>query len=153
MENNHVATNRRAIPERRSFSWRTVMFGYLLSRRLASRRADQGEHLFEDWHHPWLFFLALGIMVLSCADAFFTLQLISRGMIEANPVMAAAMSHGTAVFVTVKVAVTGIAILTLVFFSRVNFLNQLRTGLLLTLFFCLYCCLICYEFVSLVGMV
>ena len=91
-------------------------------------------------------------MLLSCLDAFFTLQLLHRGMIEANPLMAMAMEQGKAVFVATKAAITGIAILTLVFFSRVIFLNRFRTGLLLTLFFCLYCCLICYEFVCLVKL-
>ncbi len=152
MDRGEALSSRRVIPERRVFSWRTVMFGYLLSRRIASRRACNNEEVFVDWHHSWLFFLALGIMLLSCADAFFTLQLISHGMIEANPLMAATMHHGTAVFVTIKVTATGLAILTLVFFSRVAFLNRLRTGVLLTLFFCLYCCLICYEFVSLLSM-
>ena len=153
MDSTQVIINRRAIPERRAFSWRTVMFGYLLSRRVSSRRADQGEHLFEDSHHPWLFFLALGIMVLSCVDALLTLQLLSRGMVEVNPVMVVMMDHGTTVFVISKVTITALAILTLVALSRVKFLNYLRTGLLLTLFFCLYCCLVCYEFVSLVGMI
>jgi len=153
MDTDQTLSNRRVILERRIFSWRTVLFGYLRSRRIASRRACNTEELFGDWHHSWLFFLALGIMVLNCADAFFTLQLVSHGMVEANPLMAAAMGHGTAVFVSTKVAATGIAILTLVFFSRVTFLNRLRTGLLLTIFFCLYCCLVCYQFVSLLGMV
>ena len=152
MDRIEVATNRRAIPDRRAFSWRTIMFGYLLSRRISSRRADQGTYLFEDWHHPWLFFLALGIMLLSCVDAFFTLQLLSRGMVEANPVMALVMQQGNAAFVATKAAMTGVAILTLVFFSRVIFLNRFRTGLLLTLFFCLYSCLVCYEFVCLVKL-
>ena len=143
---------RRVMPERRIFSWRTVLFGFLRSRRLASRRESNAIDLFLDWHHPWLFFIALGIMVLSCVDAVFTLRLISHGMIEANPVMAAAMSQGTAIFISAKVAMTGVAILILVYFSNVNLLNLLRTGLLLTLFFCFYCCLICYEFVALMGM-
>lgn len=59
--------SRRVLTERRIFSWRTVMFGYLRSRRVTSRRENSTEELYGDWHHPWLFFLALGIMVLSCA--------------------------------------------------------------------------------------
>ena len=47
----------------------------------------EDEPLFTDYHHPWLFFLATGIMLLSCFDAFFTLQLLDRGAVEINPVM------------------------------------------------------------------
>ncbi len=140
---------RRRSAERRALSWKTMVFGYVLSRRTASRRYGESAEVFSDWYHPWLFLLSLGIMLLSCLDAFLTLQLINLGMVEVNPVMAAAMGHSTEAFIIIKVTLTGLAILTLVFFSRVEFLNVFRTGLLLTLFFCLYCCLICYEFVSL----
>jgi hypothetical protein len=129
-----------------------MFFGYTRSRRVAIRRSGETGVVFTDWYHPWLFLLSLGTMLLSCLDAFFTLQLIRLGMIEVNPLMAEAMRHGTGVFVISKLAITGLGILILVFFSRVNFFNLLRTGLFLTIFFCLYCCLICYEFVSLMSL-
>ena len=144
-------SERRSSAERRALSWKTMVFGYAFSRRTTNRRYSESVEIFNDWYHPWLFLLSLGIMLLSCLDAFLTLQLLSLGMIEANPVMAAAMRYGTDTFVIIKVAVTGLAILTLVFFSRVEFFNVFRTGLLLTFFFCLYCCLICYEFVCLMD--
>ena len=68
--------------ERRFFSWRTVTYGFTFSRRRAHRRFVDTEVIFLDWHHPWLFFLSVGTMLFSCADAFLTLQLIDRGMIE-----------------------------------------------------------------------
>jgi hypothetical protein len=74
--------------DRRAFSWQTVFFGFTRSRRHATRRDDEAEPVFTDWHHPWLFFLAIGIMLMSSLDAFFTLQLLERGAYEANPVMA-----------------------------------------------------------------
>ncbi|MEM1114224.1 MAG: DUF5658 family protein [Pseudomonadota bacterium] len=141
-----------ALPDRRTFSWRTVFYGYLRSRRVGTGSGYAADEMFGDWHHPWLFFLATGIMLLSCADAVLTLQLIELGMFEANPVMAAVMEHSTAVFVSLKLLLTGLAILVLVYFARVVFFNVLRTGLFLTLFFCLYCCLICYELISLMAM-
>ena len=140
---------RRKLRSRRQLSWRTALFGYLRSHRRVQRRAEDAGSVFIDWHHPWLFFLAVGIMLLSSVDAFMTLKLLEHGMIEANPVMALALAQGTASFAAGKFAMTGTGILTLVFLARTYFLKVIRTGLLLTAFFSIYCCLVCYQFVHL----
>lgn len=147
-----VLTEKRTLTDRRHFGWRTVMYGFLKSRRHAHRRAEDAEGIFIDWHHPWLFFLAVGTMLLSCADAFLTLELLARGMIEANPVMASLMGGGTAMFAASKMAMTGAGILVLVFLARARFLDRIRAGLFLTVFFTGYCCLVCYEIVSLLKL-
>jgi hypothetical protein len=90
-------------------------------------------------------------MLLSCTDAFLTLLLIERGMVEANPVMAAVLGQGAAAFAVTKVLMTGTSILILVFLAKFHFMNRLRTGLFLTLFFALYSCLVCYEIVNLLA--
>lgn len=135
--------------DRRNFSWRTVLYGFLRSRRRDARRSDEAEPLFTDWHHPWLFFLSIGIMLMSCLDAFLTLQLLDRGAIEANPVMAMFMGKSTEFFAAGKMLMTGLGILALVFLSRARFMDRFRTGLLLTGFFSCYAILICYEVVNL----
>ena len=150
MELSRAMADKRA-NDRRSFSWRTVLFGFARSRRLNLRRVEDAEVVFLDRHHPWLFFLAVGTMIMSCADAFMTLQLLQHGMIEANPVMAAMLGQGTTVFAASKVTMTGTSILILVFLAKTRFLNRVRTGLFLTVFFSFYACLICYEFVSLLS--
>lgn len=139
------------IADRRQFGWRTVFFGFTRSRRHAVRREVDSEVLFLDWHHPWLFFLAVGTMIFSCLDAFMTLQLIDHGMYEANPVMAAIMSQSTTAFAASKMALTGVGILMLVFMAKARFMNRVRTGLFLTAFFTFYACLVCYEFVHLMA--
>jgi hypothetical protein len=121
------------------------------NRRHASRRDDDSGIIFLDWHHPWLFFLAVGIMLLSCADAFLTLTLMQHGMIEANPFMNAMLDQGTSAFAVSKVVMTGTSILILVFLAKARFMNRFRTGLFLTIFFSGYCCLVCYEFVHLLA--
>ena len=151
MDLTDAITDRRALEDRRQFSWRTVFFGFARSRRHNHRREADSDVVFMDWHHPWLFFLSVGIMLLSCADAFLTLRLLDHGMIEANPVMAAMLGLGTPAFAISKVFMTGTSILILVFLAKAHFLNRLRTGLLLTVFFSLYCCLICYEIVNLLA--
>lgn len=64
--------------------------------------------------------------------------------------MAALLGQSTATFAVSKMLMTGTSILILVFLAKARFLNRFRTGLLLTGFFSLYACLICYEFVHLI---
>jgi len=137
--------------DRREFSWRTVFFGFLRSRRRDTRRGSEDAPLYTDWHHPWLFFLATGTMLLSCMDAFFTLQLLDRGAIEMNPAMAVMIGQGTLAFAATKMLLTGLGILILVFLSQTRMFNLMRTGLVLTVFFIFYACLVCYEFIYLLN--
>jgi len=146
-------TDRRADRERRQFTWRTVLYGFLRSRRHAGRVHTEGEPVYSDWHRPWLFFLVVSTMLLSCLDAFMTLELLDRGAYEANPVMAAIMGHSTQAFAASKMLLTGTGLLALVFLARARFLDRFRTGILLTVVFALYACLVCYEFVSLVRVI
>lgn len=138
--------------ERRSFGWRTILFGFVRSRRHGNRRVEDDHILLLDWHHPWLFFLSVGVMLLSATDAMLTLMLLEIGFFEANPVMAAMMKHGTMAFAATKMAMTGLGVLMLVYLARIRFLDRVRAGLFLTVMFVLYACLICYEIVSLLSM-
>lgn len=142
-------SEQRTAAERRDFSWRTVLYGFTLSRRHQHRRDVDSDVIFLDWHHPWLFFLSVGTMLLSSVDAFLTLELLQRGMIEANPVLRAALEQSTALFVGAKLALTATGIFVLVFLAKLHFLNRFRTGLFLTLFFSAYACLVCYQLVNL----
>ncbi len=151
LERVEVLNENRDSDERREFSWRTVFFGFVRSRRRDTRRDDEDAPVYTDWHHPWLFFLATGTMLLSCMDAFFTLQLLGRGAIEINPVMAAMIGQGTLAFAATKMLLTGLGILILVFLSQTRMFNLMRTGLVLTVFFALYACLVCYEFIYLLN--
>lgn len=137
------------LTDRRQFHWRTVLYGFLRSRRRTGRREADCDIIYLDWHHPWLFFLATGTMLFSCADAFLTLLLLERGMIEANPVMNAVIMQGASTFTVTKLAMTAFGIFVLVFLARSRFLNRFRTGLFLTIFFSFYACLVCYELVNL----
>lgn len=149
MDVGEAVLNRRSEQDRRQFSWRTVFFGFMRSRRRDLRRGEDGEVLFLDWHHPWLFFLAVGTMLLSCTDAFMTLQLLERGMYEVNPLMAAMLRQSTSVFAVSKVLVTGVGLMVLVYLAKARFMNRLRVGAFLTMIFSGYACLVCYEFVQL----
>lgn len=90
-------------------------------------------------------------MIFSCLDAFFTLQLLDRGAMEINPIMDAAIGRSTQFFAVSKLSLTGISTLILVFLARARFMDMFRAGLLLTVFFTFYACLVCYEFVYLLS--
>lgn len=143
----------RCVDDRRAFGWQTVFYGFMRSRRRGPRRTDDGEVLFTDFHHPWLFFLAVGTMILSSLDAFLTLQLLARGAVEINPFMNVLIGHSISVFAGVKLALTGFGLLALVFLARARFMNRIRTGVFLTVVFSLYACLICYQFVNLMAVI
>ena len=151
MDMNDSADDNREAVGRRTFTWRTVLYGFLRSRRRNFRRGADDDVVFLDWHHPWLFFLAVGTMLLSGLDAFMTLRLLDAGMIEANPFMAALLGHGAAAFTASKMVLTGLSVLMLVFLAKARFLNRFRTGALLTVIFSFYCCLVCYEFIYLLN--
>ncbi|HNP35606.1 MAG TPA: DUF5658 family protein [Woeseiaceae bacterium] len=144
-----AADKRREFGGRRAFGWRTVFYGFVRSRRHTLRRGKDSDAIFLDWHHPWLFFLAVGTMLLSATDAFLTLELLSRGMTEINPFMASVMERSTFAFAATKLGLTGIGILMLVFLAKARFLDRVRAGLFLTAFFSAYACLVCYEIVNL----
>lgn len=144
--------DKRGADDRRQFTWRTVFFGFLRSRRRDVRRDSEGEVLFLDWHHPWLFVLSVGTMLLSGVDGFLTLELLQRGMVEANPLMAGVLGWGTESFAVAKMALTAIGILMLVYLAKARFLDRIRVGIFLTVLFSVYCCLVCYEIVSLLKL-
>ena len=152
LEGTHDTIEYRTDADRRELTWRTVLYGYVRSRRHTTRRTSEAEPLFTDYHHPWLFFLAIGIMVLSCLDAALTLQLLDRGAIEINPVMAAVIGQSTTAFALTKMFLTSFGVLALVFMARSRFMSRFRTGLILTFFFNCYAVLVCYEFVSLIRL-
>ena len=135
----------REFEDRRSFTWRTVVYGFLLSRRREHRRVEDGEAIYTDWPAPTLVLLAIGVMILSSLDAFFTLRLLDAGATEINPVMAMMIGEGTLAFAASKMLLTGFSVLTLVFLARAQVFNRFRIGVMLTIAFAIYSCLICYE--------
>jgi hypothetical protein len=151
-ESNNIMDSR-AYADRRELGWRTVFYGFLFSRRRETRRTSEGEAIFTDYHHPWLFFLATSIMVLSALDAVFTLRLLDLGAIELNPVMDAVINKGVVTFALTKMSLTSFGILSLVYMAKSTFMERFRTGGILTIFFVFYAVLICYEFVALISII
>jgi hypothetical protein len=72
------------------------------------REATDGRLGYVDRPSPWVIGAFVGVLVLSVADAWFTLRVIGHGGLEreANPVMREALELGPTAFVVLKTAVT-----------------------------------------------
>lgn len=136
---------RRNRPERRRTGIKSMFYALVSSRRRDPRRDDEPVAYYTDWYSVPLFFLAVGIVLLCVADAFFTLQLISLGGSELNPFMAYLLDKGLYFFVGIKMALTVAAIIVLVMHQRFAFFRRIRTFHVLLLTFLAYAVLIVYE--------
>ena len=85
------------------------------------------------------------ILILSVVDAFLTVTLMSGGAVEVNPVMAAVMGHDIGVFAILKIAMTGICVMLMVFLARYRFMRVVRVDLLLYAVLLTYLFLVGHE--------
>lgn len=135
---------RRRGPDRRRTNLRSFLQGGLTPRRRGGRRADE-QHLPIDWHEPYLLFLSLMILLLSLADAFLTLTLLTVGATEANPFMAFILNDHPHLFALVKMGLTGAGVLVLVAVARARLFRVMRVGMVLQGLFVAYVALVVYE--------
>lgn len=90
-------------------------------RRTIRRDNDRGRHIFVDLYSTRLLLIVLVLLVMSCTDAILTIALIYRGIaVEANPLMASALSYGILPFTVIKFSITAFALLVLCVFKNVR---------------------------------
>lgn len=99
-----------------------------------------------DWHSAHLLAVSIGILILCVGDAVLTLTLMSYGAVEINPVMAMLVYGSPAVFAALKMAVTGISVVMLVFLARYRFMRVVKVELFLYAVLAGYMFLIGHEF-------
>ena len=105
---NRSSSDRRS---RRRPPLKYLIFG---GRRMSARRDEDKSHfIFVDRYSPWLLMLIVLLIILSLADAFFTLYLIDHGATEINPIMAYFLSLGPWAFIFSKYFLTCSCILCL----------------------------------------
>ena len=131
--------------DRRTPSWKSVVYGNFRPRRRGNRRTADEHFIWFDWHEPRILYLALGILLLSCTDALFTLNLINAGANEANPVMASLLENGLEKFVSAKITITSLCVIVLVIAARRTFVGIFNVEHVLQTVFTGYIMLICYE--------
>jgi hypothetical protein len=140
-----VHAERRHTVNRRSGVCRAFLYGNFHPRRRFSQRAADEHHLLFDWHEPRILYLGLGILLLSCTDALFTLNLLNAGATEANAFMASVLGQGVERFVAVKIGITAISVVILVTVARRKFFRSFSVEHLLRVFCAGYILVICYE--------
>ncbi|MEE8288442.1 MAG: DUF5658 family protein [Nitrosomonadaceae bacterium] len=140
-----LPAERRHAINRRDGVWQAFMYGNFRPRRRISRRtADEYRFLF-DWHEPRILYLALGVLLLSCTDALFTLNLLNAGASEANAVMASMLDAGVDRFLASKIGITSFSLIILVAAARRKFFRSFSVEHLLQVLCAGYILVICYE--------
>jgi hypothetical protein len=136
---------RRDSTNRRDGVWWAFLYGNFRPRRRSSRRSVDEHHFVFDWHEPRTLYLALGVLLLSCTDALFTLNLLNAGATEANAVMSSMLDHSIEQFLAVKIGLTSFSLIILVATARRKFFRSFSVEHLLYVFCAGYTLLICYE--------
>ena len=135
----------RRVANRRNSDLQAFFYGNFRPRRRTSRRSSDQHLVWFDWHEPRILYLALGVLLLSCTDALFTLNLLNFGASEANAFMASMLNLGIDQFVISKICITSFSLITLCATARRRFAGLISVEHLLQFFFAGYVVLICYE--------
>jgi hypothetical protein len=139
--------DRRERHDRRHRVWWSVLYGsFNPRRRRPSRRLAEGRYHSLDWHDAHLLAVAIGILLLSVADALMTVRLLSVGADEVNPIMALVIYRSAAVFATVKMTLTGLGVMVMVVLARYRFMRMVRVDVVMYAVLFAYAALLSYEF-------
>jgi hypothetical protein len=132
--------------ERRRRIWWSVCYGsFNPRRRSAPRRSGDSSVHFLDWHSAHLLAVSIGILLLCVVDAFLTLMLLQRGAVEVNPFMAGLIHRNVAMFGALKMAMTSVGIILMVYVARYRFMRLLQVEWVLYGVLIAYASLILYE--------
>jgi hypothetical protein len=124
--------DRRNRPDRRRRVLFSILYGsFNPRRRRPPRRVGDSRFHAMDWHGAHLLAVSIGILILNVADALLTVELLSRGAIEVNPVMAVLIDGNPTVFASLKMAMTGLSVILLVVLGCYRFMRVLRVELIL----------------------
>ncbi len=130
--------------DRRALTLRTLFTGGLSPRRRGGRRAGD-EEIPVDFHEPRLLIPVIAMLLLSIADAFFTVTLMAVGAEESNPLLALLLNEHPRLFAVVKMALTGVGAVVLVALARARVFKLVRGSLFLYGLVAAYFALVTYE--------
>lgn len=135
----------RRVTDRRTQTLWSLAYGSFRPRRRSRRRAGDGHIVFLDWHEPRVLYLALGIVLMSCLDALFTLNLLGMGAQEMNLLMEALINHDVRSFVITKVSLTGASVVLLGIAAHRHLPGEIPVLRVMQLFFAGYAALMAWE--------
>lgn len=116
------------------------------TRKTIRREEDRGVHYYVDLYTPDEGLLFVSILLLSVADAFFTLELIGRGMSEFNAVMDYCLRLSPLSFILTKYLLTATGLVCLLLHKNYPlFRGWLRVRAILIAIAIMYSALIGYE--------
>ena len=136
---------RRGLGDRRERMFWSLFYGGLRPRRRHGRRDADHHRPLVDWHGEGLLTSAIVVLLLCVADALLTLQLLTDGATEVNPLMAQLVNRGALGFAIVKLSLTGAGVLALVSIARFRVFRQLRAATLVHAVLFAYSVLVAYE--------
>lgn len=140
-----VAHDRRARVERRCAA--TSPFSRIAwqGRRRGARRGQDDANSYVDVYEARWFYAAVGVVLLCCADAMLTLNLLQRGASEINPFMAWLLNINHDLFFFTKLALTATGVVVLVAYKNFRLFSYIKAGHVLYAFLIGYALLIKYE--------
>lgn len=137
--------DRRSGEDRRQHSLWSFLYGGARPRRRTGRRSGDELRVFLDWHEPRVLYLVLAILLISCADALFTLNLLAAGGEEVNVFMRLMIDHDVRLFLGVKIGLTAVGVIVLAVAARRRVLGILPVLWLIRCFLIGYIGLIGWE--------
>ena len=138
-----LANERRRGERRHRRMWGSRHF-WLGGRRRESRRAAE-PGCYTDVYGPGVAVSVVMVMGGCALDALLTLYLLDNGAVEANPLMAAALTFGVGKFILLKMMVTGISLLLLAIHHRFLLYRWLRVHDAIVCLAAGYAALLLYE--------
>lgn len=136
---------RSAAPERRQSVLGGLWRSSFARRRHGPRRGTDRHLVMTDWYEAHWLAVALTILILSCADALLTLELVSRGAEEINPLMAPLVQGSGHGFAFWKLGLTSMGVVVLTMLARLRILGGIAVGSVLYMVLIGFLVLIGYE--------
>jgi uncharacterized protein DUF5658 len=131
---------RRQLPDRRKRPTPLLSRYCISGRRRGARRRDEARNSYVDRYDVPMAAAALLIVLLSILDAYYTLNYLSRGGRELNPVAQSFIDFGPRTFVIMKGIVTGSCVLFLIVHKNFSVVRHVLTVVL-----SFYTLLLCYH--------
>ncbi len=113
--------------------------------RVGERRLNNKKWDYVDYYPNHLLFCIIAILMLSVLDAYFTLNILARGGEELNWFMLVMIEESVEKFISVKLALTGLALIFLTIHHNAQYLLKLRVRHILYIVLVSYMILIGYE--------
>jgi hypothetical protein len=132
--------------DRRTFTWKTIVYGIIRPRRSRARRTEDHESFIVDIYKPWFMWVAVSLLMLSAIDAFLVLSMTQGGEVEQNLLLAKMINLSPHLFVFIKLLGTGLGVVLLTLLANYRVFGFLRGRSLL------YAFVIAYAFFDLVKL-